>query len=277
MLMALVLAVSPWGQAVASTNASATRAEAASRLEEAAPSTEIDEAAEAFARGVQAFKEARYDDALVEFSRAQELAPHPDTLFNVGLAQQRTDRHVEAWQSFEALLRAARDEQEREDILAAQAASRPHVAWLRVLTDTENVMVCLDGEPMPVDDQGRHAKLTTPGSHRLDVDRQRRALELEGGESRTVELEAAPPAASPPPRKTLRALAGLAIGGAAAATGAGLGSAFVEDPRQARLGLGLTAATAGSLAVATTVAALLVHRKARRGKPPAPLRECPQP
>ena len=273
MLMALVLAVSPWGHAVASV--SAARAEAASRHEEVAPSAELDEAAAAFARGVQAFKEARYDDALVEFSHAQELAPHPDTLFNVGLAQQRTDRHVEAWQSFEALLSQAHDEQEREDILAAQAASRPHVAWLRVLAEPADVLVCFDGEAMPVDDEGHHALLTTPGSHRLDVDRQRRALELEGGESRTVELTVMPTASPAPPRRTLRALAGLAIGGAAAATGAGLGSAFVEDPRQARLGLGLGAATAGSLAVATTVAALLVHRKARKKAAPARLRQCP--
>lgn len=275
MLMALVLAVSPFGHAVAS--ASASRDDAA--LEEAARPGALEEASAAFARGVQAYKEARYEDALVEFSRAQELAPHPDTLFNVGLAQQKTGRHVEAWQSFEALLAEARDDQDREDILTAQAASRAHVAWLRVLAEPQGVLVCFDGEPMPVDDEGRHALLTTPGSHRLDVDRQRRTLELEGGESRTLELSAVPAAAPPPRRKALRALAGLAIGGAGAATGAGLGAAFVHDPQAARLGLGLGAAAAGSLALASTVAALVVHRRSQRSQRSQrqePLRRCPE-
>jgi tetratricopeptide (TPR) repeat protein len=273
MLMALVLAVSPFGQA----SASASRAEAVIQRGHATPATaELEEAAKAFARGVAAFKQERYEDALTEFSRAQELAPHPDTLFNLGLALQKTHRHVEAWRSFEALLPQARDEQEREDILTAQAVSRPHVAWLRVLVEPDDVVVCLDGEVMPVGEHGGHALLTTPGSHRLDVDRQRRTLELEGGESRTVELTVTPPAAPPPPRRTLRALAGLAIGGAGAATGAGLGAAFVTEPPPARLGLGLGAAAAGSLAVASTVAALVVHRRARRWKPPEPLRRCPR-
>jgi tetratricopeptide (TPR) repeat protein len=271
MLMALVLAMSPFGNAVAS--ASASRGEAVQ--EEATEAGELEEAAAAFARGVQAYKEERYEDALVEFSRAQELAPHPDTLFNLGLAQQKTDRHAEAWRSFEALLPQARDDQEREDILTAQAASRAHVAWLRVLAEPQGVLVCLDGEEMPVDERGRHALLTTPGSHRLDVDRQRRTVELEAGESRTMELSATP-AAAPPRRKALRVLAGLAIGGAGAATGAGLGAAFVSEPPQARLGLGLGAAAAGSLALASTVAALVVHRRARRSQPLEPLQRCPQ-
>lgn len=269
--MALVLALSPWGHAVMSP--SPPRAEVEAR-EDAAPTTELEEAGAAFARGVEAYKQGRYDEAVEQFSRAQELAPHPDTLFNLGLAEQRAERHLDAWRTFEALLPQARDEQEREDVLAAQAVSRAHVAWVRVIAEPGDALVCFDGEPMPIDENGRRALLTTPGRHRLDVDRQRRTLELEGGESRTVELTVAPPAAPPPSRRTLRVLAGLAVGGAGAATGAGLGSAFVADPDAARLGLGLGAAAAGSLAVASTVAALVVHRRARRWTPPAPLRSC---
>jgi tetratricopeptide (TPR) repeat protein len=270
MLMALMLAVSPWGHAVASL--SEHRADAASQ-EETAPPTEVEEAGEAFARGVEAFKEGRFEAAVEEFSRAQELAPHPDTLFNLGLAQQRAEQHVEAWRTFDALLPQARDEHEREDVLAAQTASRPHVAWLRVLVEPEGVVVCLDGAPMPVDEHGRHALLTTSGRHRLDVDRQARALELEGGETRTLELSATSLVAPPPSRKKLRALAGLTIGGAGAAAGLGLGAAFGGDPT-VRIGLGAGAAAAATLAVSTTVAALVVHRRARR-RAPAPLKRCP--
>jgi tetratricopeptide (TPR) repeat protein len=271
--LGLVLALSPWGHAVV--GRSPTRAAAEAR-EDGASRRELDEAAAAFARGVEAYKQGRYDEAALQFSRAQELAPHPDTLFNLGLAQQRAERHTDAWRSFEALLPLARDEQEREDVLAAQAASRAHVAWVRVIAEPGDALVCFDGEPMPLDEHGRRALLTTPGQHRLDVDREQRTLELEGGESRTVEVMVTPLAPPPPPRKTLRTLAGLALGGAGAATGAGLGAAFVRDPEAARMGLGLGAAAAGSIAVATTVAALAVHRRARRRTPPPPLRRCPK-
>jgi tetratricopeptide (TPR) repeat protein len=272
MWLALVLSLSPWGHAA--TTVGAPRVDGAQ--EESAPTTELEEAGQAFAQGVQAYKEGRYEEALERFTRAQELAPHPDTLFNLGLAQQRTEHHVDAWRSFDALLEQAQDEQEREDIAAAQAASRPHVAWVRVLAEPGGGVVCLDGEPMPTDARGQQALLTTPGSHRLDVDRQRRTLDLEGGESRTVELVTAPAVAPPPSRRPLRALAVLSIGGAGAAAGLGLGAAFVDDS-PARLGLGVGAAAAGTLALTSTVIALVVHRRAKkRWKPPAPLQSCPE-
>jgi tetratricopeptide (TPR) repeat protein len=273
MWMALVLSLSPWGPAATTVGAQRLDAHAQQEEQPALP-PELEEAAAAFADGVQAYKEGRYEDAFERFGRAQQLAPHPDTLFNLGLAQQRTDRHVAAWRSFDALLAQAHDDQEREDILAAQAASRPHVAWVRVLPDPVGGRVCWDGKAMPTDAQGQHALLTTPGQHRLDVDRQHRTLKLEGGESRVVELVMAPAMPPPPPRRRLRVLAGLGIGGAAAAGGLGLGATFVEqDP--ARLGLGVGAAAAGTLALTSTVIALVVHRRAaKRWKPPAPLQRC---
>lgn len=274
MLLALVLSLSPWGHAAAT--ASVLRGEAPTQSalgSEEAPAEEVlTEAGRAFAEGVQAYKDGRYEDAHERFARAQALAPHPDTLFNLGLAQQRTDRHVEAWRSFDALLEQAKDEQEREDILLAQAASRPHVAWVKVLSDAPGV-VCLDGEPMPRADGGP-GLLTTPGPHRLDVDHQRRTVALTGGEQRTVELWGRPVGPPPPPRGTLRAMAGLAIGGAGAAVGLGVGSVLVEDERT-RLGLGIGVAGAGTLALTSTVVALVVHRRARRWKPPPPPRTCP--
>lgn len=267
--MALVLSLSPWGHAAVS----AQRGDARAR-DAPAVTSELEQAGDAFAEGVQAYKEGRFEAALERFSLAQRLAPHPDTLFNLGLAQQRTDHHVEAWRSFDALLEQASDTQEREDILAAQAASRPYVAWVRVLAEPSDGVVCLDGEPLSVDSQGQRARLTTPGEHRLDVDRQRRMLDLEGGESRTVELVVAPSVRPAPPRKGLRALAGLAIGGAGAGVGLGLGAALVNDG-PARLGLGVGAATASTLALTSTVIALVVHRRARRWQPPEPLHRCP--
>ncbi len=290
-LLSLVLALSPWGHAAAATlepDASEVVTpgseealpgeddppdDGSSLRDELPPEERLAEAGAAFGRGVAAFKQERFEDALEEFSRAQELAPHPDTLFNLGLAQQSTDHHVEAWKSFEQLLEDAPDDPEREEILAMQAISRPHVAWLRVHSETEG-LVCFDGRPMPTDDAGVPYLMTTPGSHRLDIDRAHRPLELRGGEDRTVELELATPTAPPMSRRGLRALAGLSIAGASASAGLGLGAALVE-PTELRVGMGAGAAASGVLAVTTTVIALVAHRRRRRWTPPPPLRACP--
>lgn len=289
-VLALVLALSPWGHAATVLEPEAPEAPAAppaspdaelmlepqeerSALRDG-PSTEERqaEAGEAFLRGVQAFKEKRFEDAQRDFTEAQRLAPHADTLYNLGLAQQKLDDHVAAWRSFEQLLQDTDQEPEREDIVAAQAASRPHVAWLRVRANTEGI-VCLDGQPMPAND-GVPTLLTTPGPHRLDVGREYRPLDLRGGEDRTMELQLAPARPPAPPRRALRVLAGLSIGATAAAGGLGLGAGLVDDDT-ARLGMGLGAAFTGTLALTTSVIALVVHHRARHWTPPPPLRSCP--
>lgn len=232
------------------------------------------EAGAAFNRGVDAFKEERYEDALRHFSRAQELAPHPDTLFNLGLTQQLVGDHLDAWHSFEELLAQSTDDKERQELLAARSVSREHVASLRVSVQPRR-KVCFDGAPMPRVD-GESQVLTTPGEHLLEVDRESRHLVLDGGETRMLELQlprVEPPA---PPRRRLRALGGLAIGGAGAAAGLGLAAGFVEDQRLG-WGLGGGAAAAGTLALTTTIIALVVHRRARRWTPPPPHDPCPVP
>lgn len=269
MVLALVLSLSPWGHAA--TTASVLHRDAEPDQTE---QDDVVTAGRAFGNGVRAYKEGRYDDALVEFSRAQALAPHPDTLFNVALAQQRLGRHVDAWRTFDELLGQAEDDQEREEILAIQSASRPHVAWVRVLGDSPGV-VCFDGRPLPTDDGERGAMLTEPGMHRIDADHARREVMLEGGEVHTIELSTSPASAPSPPRRALWAMAGLGIAGSTAAVGLGLGAAFSDDDRT-RLGLGVGAAAAGTIALTSTVVTLVVHRRARRrGQPPPPPRECP--
>lgn len=289
--LALVLALSPWGRATAvlgppadpppaevgdpsaSTEPDDDGRDDDSPLRSTLPDKERQaEASRAFFRGLRAFDEQRYEDALKNFTRAQKLAPHADTLFNLAVAQQATEDHVAAWMTFDQLLQDP-EEKEREDILAQQAISRPHVAWLRVHTNSEGI-VCLDGEPMPRDDEGVPSVLTTPGPHRLDVDRQHRPLELDGGEARTLELELLPARPPPPPRRALRVLTGLTIAGATAATGLGLSAGLVDD-NQTRLGLGLGAAVAGALALTTSVTALAMHRRARHWRTPPPLQRCP--
>ena len=235
------------------------------------PEEDLIKAGDAFNRGVEAFKEERYEDALRHFSRAQELAPHPDTLYNLGLTQQLVGKHLEAWRSFDELLAQAHDDKERQDLLAMQAQSRAYVARLRVRVDPVQP-VCFDGAPMPRE-HGELSVLTTPGEHALDLDRQHRALVHEGGETRMLDLELREPKPPAPPRRRLRVLAGFAIGGTTVASGLGLGAGLAPE-RGLRLGLGVSAAAAGAVALTTTIIALVTHRRMRQWTPPPPQPPC---
>ncbi len=281
MVVGLVLALSVWGHHVAAPadDGPVATDEPSTDSDDQAPTDAAVEPADrraaagaAFTMGVLAYKEERYQDALMHFGEAHELEPHPDTLFNLGLAQQAVQDHVAAWHSFEDLLVDATDQREREDVLAAQAVSRAHVAMLRVQVDPA-AQVCLDGQAVPALRQPR-GLVTTTGEHRLDVDRRQQALVLEGGETRTIELVVAPPVAPPPPRRRLRVLAGLGIAGGGAAAGLGLSAAFVDDA-PTRLGLGVGAAVAGTMALTTSIIALTTYRRARRWTPPPRPQGCP--
>ncbi|MEM7159217.1 MAG: tetratricopeptide repeat protein [Myxococcota bacterium] len=276
LVAALVLAVSPWGPAAAvGRHAAPAPAEAdpepgvddpasdsTTTPEDDEPEPPLAEAGDAFRRGVQAFKEERYEDAVRHFTRAQRLAPHADSLYNLGLAQQLAGNHVGAWQTFETLLEETTDPDERDDVLAAQANSRPHVVVLRVLARPGST-ICLDEYDM-LGDSGARMELTTPGEHRLDVDGETRTLQLVGGETRRIDMVLPPPTSPPikPPRRALRVLSGFSIAGAAGAGGLGLGAALVEEP-SVRLGLGLGSAGLGTMALTSTIAALVVRRRAR--------------
>ncbi|MCH9685377.1 MAG: tetratricopeptide repeat protein [Deltaproteobacteria bacterium] len=269
----LVLAMSVWGRVAAPDvppDPVPTDPGATSPVD--GESQRLSEASAAFTLGVRAYKEERYQDAREHFEHAQRLEPHSDTLFNLGLVQQAVDDHVAAWHSFDALLSDAADEVEREDILAAQAVSRAHVVMLEVLVSDASV-ICLDGRTMPrVAD--RPSVVTTPGEHQLDVDHQRRQLQLEGGQTRTVELIVAAPAPPPLPRRRLRALAVLGIISGGAAAGLGLSAGLVQPP-VARLGLGVGAAVMGVGALTNAATALVITRRSRRWTPPPAPTHCP--
>jgi len=285
-LLAVVLALSPWGHVrgltetlePASAGGSGSTGEEheppESSLRDALPEEErLAEAGASFSRGVEAYKNGRFEEAQEAFARAQRLAPHPDTLFNLGMAQQSTGDHVAAWRSFEQLRAEASTDAEREELLSIQAVSRPHVAQLRVKTEAPG-LVCFDGAPMPHDASGEPRVVTTPGRHRVDIDRAHRPVDLDEGEDRVMDVELAAPEAPEMSRRRLRVLGGLSIAGAGAAAGLGLG-AGLADPDDMRLGLGIGAAAAGTMALTTTVIALLVHRRARRWTPPPLLERCP--
>lgn len=287
-LAALVFALSPWGQVlappaqgptdVAVTHVASLHGPSSTSDDTADEEERRKEASEAFARGVEAYKAEQYETALQEFSRAQRLAPHPDTQYNIGLSQQHNGAHLDAWETFSDLLHTSSDTAEREDIIVARANSRPHIVILRVQTDPDS-QVCFDGAALTPAPSGQRQRLTTPGEHSLDVDGHRRTLKLHGGETRTIEIGSATALGrSAPPRRPLRVLAGLAIGSTIASGGLGLAAGLSDRPRLRR-DLGIGSAAAGTVALTSTIIALAIHRRARRRptkSPPRPT-ECSGP
>jgi hypothetical protein len=209
-------------------------------------------AAEAFAAGERAYEAERWEAAAEHFEQAQRLAPHPFTAFNLGLAQVRAGRTLEAWHTFERLANEADDPKDRAEARAQQVELREQVAMLRV-DAREGALVCVDEAPVPRSE----TVVVLPGAHRVEVDGAEHRVELEGGETRHVDVRGEPGRA-----RAVRPLLGVAIGAGVLALGTGLGTLGTQE-RGAEIGLAVTAGTAAALAVGTTIAALVVHSRPR--------------
>ena len=212
-------------------------------------------AAEAFAAGESAYEAERWDEAVERFEEAQELAPHPFTEYNLGLARARAGRTLEAWHTFEHLAEHAEEVQHREEARLQQAQLRAAIAMIRVDAPA-GAVVCLDGDALA---HGETA-VVLPGAHRLQVDAHDEQLDLRGGETRHVEIRSD---TTPTPSRAVRPLLGIAIGAGALSLATGLGTLGTDD-RGADIGLAATAGTAAAIALGTTIAALVLHARPRR-------------
>jgi hypothetical protein len=119
--------------------------------------------------------------------------------------------------------------------------------------------VCLDGQPWP--DSLGPARLVTPGRHVLQVDRRQVSLQLRPGERRVVDLELASElAGSGAGGRATRRFAAFTAIVAAGAAAAGIGVAVVADDQTERA-LGITAASAGGLALGGAIGAWVAARR----------------
>jgi tetratricopeptide (TPR) repeat protein len=91
-------------------------------------STTDHDARVAFESGHLAFAEGRYDDALVDFTRAYELSHRAELLYNIGLAADRLRRDAEAIEAFEAYLAALPEAENRAEVQRRLRALRDAVA-----------------------------------------------------------------------------------------------------------------------------------------------------
>ena len=160
-----------------------------------------------FLRGVDFYKEGNFAAALVEFRRANQIAPNYRLLFNLGQTHFELHDYVNALHSFEEYLeqgggelRPARRAEVEEEIRTL----RGRVAALTIRSNLSGSELVIDDAPsgsLPLSGP----VLISAGRHTLSVRKNgavqaSRVVEVSGGDSATVELSAkAPEPASPLP------------------------------------------------------------------------------
>lgn len=147
------------------------KAEPKPDLESAAPTTPTQEEADRhFRSGVTLYKEAKYSEALAEFERAYEIAPHPLVLYNIAGCQRELSRYAEAVRYYRRFLEEGRDTITKVRLDNAQGELNDILARIARVTvtvqDVEGAELVLDGEALgtlPLD----MPLVLPPGEHKL--------------------------------------------------------------------------------------------------------------
>jgi tetratricopeptide (TPR) repeat protein len=206
-----------------------------------------------FQRGVALFQEGAFRAALVEFERANEVAPDYRLLYNIGQTKLQLQDYLGATQSYERYLAeggADIPEARREDVERAFQILRERVGRIGVTTNLDGAEVFIDEQragvtPMPSTvavNVGRHRVYarTSDGAEASQV------VDIAGGDLIEVELTLVAPEVKttivaekrkPLPLKRKIAIASWAAGAAAAgvAVWAGLTAQGDADDRSAEL------------------------------------------
>jgi tetratricopeptide (TPR) repeat protein len=125
--------------------AGATTAPSLARADEAAP---VSQAAKHFQRGVQLYGEADYRAALVEFKRAQAIAPNATVLYNIGETQFQLQDYAGAMVTFERFLVDAPGDPRRAEVEGNLEVLRTRVGHVTVVTEPAGADVSVDDQPM---------------------------------------------------------------------------------------------------------------------------------
>ncbi len=84
-----------------------------------ADSDAVDQAKQRFAAGAQAYREARYKDAIDLFLQANGLDPHPDLVYNIGQAYEKLGDVAAALRSYREYLRLSPGATDRATVEAS--------------------------------------------------------------------------------------------------------------------------------------------------------------
>jgi len=124
-----------------------------------------------FQLGVELYDEGKFEEALVEFERAYEIAPHPLVLYNMAGTHRELSHYDEAIQYYERFL-AEGEGQVGADVLergkSELAALRARVGTIAVNVDREGAAVLVDGKKAGDTPLARPLVLA-PGRHTITV------------------------------------------------------------------------------------------------------------
>ena len=149
-----------------------------------------------FKSGVALYRDAKYAEALDEFERAYEIAPHPLVLFNIAECHRDLLHYAEAVASYRRFLVEGNGRVPAARLAAAQAELDALIALIARVTVTivpasEDAVLILDGREL---DRPVMPLILPPGEHRLIARAAgrrdaARTLQLSAGDSLAVQLE----------------------------------------------------------------------------------------
>src|SRR5262245_18419278 len=162
-----------------------------------------------FKSGVAMFKEAKYAEALAEFERAYEIAPHPLVLYNIAGCHRELSHYREAVSYYNRFLNDGKGKVPAARLAAAQTELDGILARIARVTVTvkpalSDVTLIVDGSPL---DKVEMPLILPPGEHRVVVraaGRQdsERSVRVASGDEIAVDLALAelppPPPIAPP-------------------------------------------------------------------------------
>lgn len=102
-------------------------------------------AGDAFTAAQKADAKGDLDEAVKQYRRAQAIAPHPDTLFNLAAVQRRAKDYDHAIKSYEQYLELAPDAADRKAVEKLIAELRAMPATLEIECDEPDGKVFVDG------------------------------------------------------------------------------------------------------------------------------------
>lgn len=148
-----------------------------------------------FKSGVALFKEGKFAEALAEFQRAYEIAPHPTVLYNIAGCHRELSHYAEAVKYYERFLTEGKGKVPASRLTTAQTELDGILARIARVTVTiapeDGATLLLDGQPlgtlleMPlILPPGEH-KFTARSAGHADAER---TLRLASGDEVSIEL-----------------------------------------------------------------------------------------
>lgn len=158
------------------------------------PKPEQAQADRYFKSGVQLFKEAKFSEALAEFTRAYEIAPHPLVLYNIAGCHRELSHYGEAVSFYERFLAEGKGQVPAARLTAAQTeldGILARIARVTVTANPDGASISVDGNPI-----GTLVKMPLilpPGEHKLSASAagrkdSERTIKVASGDELSVEL-----------------------------------------------------------------------------------------